>query len=155
MNDQRNTDRTPRDLLTRDASARTEDSTYRPPSLLPEVPDTDTHVHRWVRISVYGESDPRNMSQRRQEGWELVAPAEQPLVSKQLGIKDTSPYIEIGGLVLCKALKARIESRGEYYRRQADLQMQSVDRQLMKQNDPRMPLLKPERTTTVTYGRKA
>ena len=54
-----------------------------------------------------------------------------------------------GGLMLCKAPKELAEERNEYYENQTKSQMQSVDNNLMRENDPRMPLFN-ERTTKVT-----
>jgi hypothetical protein len=43
-------------------------------------------------------------------------------------------------------------ARDEYYRQQAQNQMDAVDNNYLKENDPRMPLLKPERKTRTTFG---
>jgi len=42
-----------------------------------------------------------------------------------------------------------VKERNEYYEHQTKSQMQSVDNNLMRENDPRMPLFN-ERTTKVT-----
>jgi hypothetical protein len=49
----------------------------------------------------------------------------------------------------CKAPKELADERNEYYESQTKSQMQSVDNNLMRENDPRMPLFN-ERTTKVT-----
>ena len=59
--------------------------------------------------------------------------------------------IVIGGLMLCKAPREMVEERNEYYSGQAKAQMSSVDNNLMRENDPRMPLFN-ERKTRVTFG---
>jgi len=56
-------------------------------------------------------------------------------------------------LLLCKAPNEVAEARQRYYENVAAQQMQSVDNSYMKENDPRMPLLKPDRQTRVTFGR--
>jgi hypothetical protein len=61
--------------------------------------------------------------------------------------------IEIGGLLLCKAPEEKMAQRQKHYQDVASQQMQSVDNSFMKENDPRMPLLKPDRTTRTTFGR--
>ena len=61
--------------------------------------------------------------------------------------------IEIGGLLLCKAPEAKVKQRDEYYEQVAASQMESVDNNFLKQNDPRMPVLQPERSTRTTFGR--
>ena len=45
-----------------------------------------------------------------------------------------------------------MEQRDEYYRNIAQTQMEGVDNNYLKENDPRMPLLKPERKTRTTFG---
>jgi len=44
------------------------------------------------------------------------------------------------------------EQRNDYYRKQSEAQMNSVDNTYMRENDPRMPMFK-ERKSTVTFGK--
>jgi hypothetical protein len=60
--------------------------------------------------------------------------------------------IEIGGLLLCKAPQEVLRKREAHYQQVADSQMESVDNNFLKQNDPRMPVLAPERKTRTTFG---
>ena len=57
----------------------------------------------------------------------------------------------IGGLMLCKAPKELVEERNEYFAEQSRAQTTSVNNNLMRENDPRMPLFN-ERKTKVTFG---
>jgi len=57
----------------------------------------------------------------------------------------------IGGLMLCKAPVELVEDRTDYFNQQSKAQMQSVDNNFMRENDPRMPLFN-ERKTKVTFG---
>jgi hypothetical protein len=59
--------------------------------------------------------------------------------------------VVIGGLMLCKAPKELVEERNDYYSAQTKAQMNSVDNNFMRENDPRMPLFN-ERKTKVTFG---
>jgi hypothetical protein len=59
--------------------------------------------------------------------------------------------IVIGGLMLCKAPSELVDERNDYYHQQSKAQMESVDNNLMRENDPRMPLFN-ERSTKVTFG---
>jgi hypothetical protein len=43
-------------------------------------------------------------------------------------------------------------SRDEYYQKRAQDQMQAVDNNFMRENDPRMPVFAPDRKTNVTFG---
>jgi hypothetical protein len=58
----------------------------------------------------------------------------------------------MGGLMLCKAPIEMVEERNAYYNQQADAQIRSVDNNLMRENDPRMPLFN-ERNSKVTFGK--
>jgi hypothetical protein len=60
--------------------------------------------------------------------------------------------VVVGGLMLCKTPVEFTEQRDEYYRQQAETQMNSVDNTYMRESDPRMPLFK-ERSTKVTFGK--
>ena len=59
--------------------------------------------------------------------------------------------IEIGGLMLCKIPTERANAMSDYYNGQDQNQMDSVDNNFMRQNDPRMPLFA-DRKSTVTRG---
>ena len=53
--------------------------------------------------------------------------------------------------MLCKAPEELVEERTDFYEQQTASQMQSVDNNLMRENDPRMPLFS-DRKTKVTFG---
>ena len=44
-----------------------------------------------------------------------------------------------------------VDERNDYFQQQTDGQMSSVDNNLMRENDPRMPLFK-DKSTKVTFG---
>jgi hypothetical protein len=56
-------------------------------------------------------------------------------------------------LLLCKAPEKQMAQREDYFEQMAERQMESVDNNFLKQNDPRMPVLNPERSTRTTFGR--
>jgi hypothetical protein len=56
-----------------------------------------------------------------------------------------------GGLMLCKVPQEVADERNDYYEQQAKNQIQSVDNNLMRENDARMPLFN-DRKTKVTFG---
>ena len=62
-----------------------------------------------------------------------------------------SDNVVIGGLMLCKAPKELVEERNDYFDTQAKAQISSVDNNLMRENDPRMPLFN-DRKSKVTFG---
>lgn len=140
-------ERKPRELETRENTMPRYE--YRPPSTLPSPAPQDGWVFRWVGLSVLGHSNPSNTSQRMREGWEPVRAEDVPELMLPA---NKNGNVEVGGLLLCKAPAEMAEARGQYYRSQANTQLDSVNNQLMAQNDPRMPLFK-EHTTEETRGR--
>ena len=135
--------RTPRDLVSREKSAR---MVYVPPSNLPDPTPEPGYVYRWVATHIMGEAQPTNVSKKMREGWEPVKANDHPELML-LG-NATTGNVEIGGLMLCKMPKELAESRDEYYARQAQAQMDSVDNHFMRNSDPRMPLFKDSKSST-------
>ena len=60
--------------------------------------------------------------------------------------------VVMGGLMLCKAPVELVQERNAHYDQTNDAQIRSVDNNLMRENDPRMPLFN-ERKTKVTFGK--
>jgi hypothetical protein len=123
------------------------------PELLPEPDRQPGYAYRWIRVSTLNQADPRNLSGKLREGWEPVGVEEQPkfqlLIDPNSRFKDN---IEIGGLLLCKTPEEFVGQRNKHYQTQADSQMDAVDNNLMRQNDPRMPLFN-EKKSSVTFGK--
>ena len=118
------------------------------PDVLPSIEVEAGYETRWVRISTLGVTDASNVSSKLREGWEPVKAEDYPEI-----LSDNNERFEgnitQGGLLLCKAPEEMVRERNEYYEHQTKSQMQSVDNNLMRENDPRMPLFN-ERTTKVT-----
>jgi|TARA_R100001244_G_scaffold25660_2_gene26016 hypothetical protein len=123
------------------------------PELLPSPTPEEGYTYHWVRVSTNGEPDPTNVSSKLREGWEPVKATEHPeieLVSiENERFKDN---IVMGGLMLCKAPVELVAQRNAYYRQHAHQQIESVDNNLMRENDPRMPLFS-EKQSQVTFGK--
>ena len=141
--------RAPRDVDERKDDTRPNDA-FIPQSLLPIPEPQDGWVFRWIRTSILGESDNINVSTRFREGWEPVKAEEAPHIVSDNDEKFEGNITQ-GGLMLCKAPKELIEERTAYYEQQTKGQIESVDNNLMRENDPRMPLFH-ERKTKVTFG---
>jgi hypothetical protein len=136
-------DRSNRDNKSRDKSART---VYVPPSNLPDpTPDPD-YTFRWVATHVLGQPLANNVSLQMRDGYEPVKAVDHPELA--LFGNNANGNVEIGGLMLCKAPKERVEARDEYYKKQAQNQMDSVDNHFMRNSDPRMPLFADRKSTT-------
>ena len=145
-------ERTPRDVQERDSDVRPSDS-WSPASVIPDPTPQDGWVFRWVRTSILGQSDGTHTSRMFREGWEPVKATDHPEISmvtiEQERFRDN---VVIGGLLLCKAPFEMVDERNEYFQNQTDSQMSSVDNNLMRENDPRMPLFN-DRKTKVTFGK--
>ena len=123
------------------------------PELLPEPDKEVGFSYRWVRVSMMGQHDARNLSSKLREGYEPVRIEEQPKF--RLLVDPTSRYkdnIEIGGLLLCKIPTEFLQQRQEYFDRQTRQQTEAVDNNFMRQSDARMPLFK-ERSSSSSVGR--
>ena len=145
------TTRTPRDIETRATTERPK--RWLPPELLPSPNPEPGYAFRWIRTSTLGASDPMNVSSKLREGWEPVKASEHPEIQLMGAGQSRFPdSIEIGGLILCKTPVELTEQRNAYYQQQAEGQMNSVDNNFMRENDPRMPMFK-ERRTEVKFGR--
>jgi hypothetical protein len=139
-----------RELETRERTVRKK--AWSRPEVLPSPNPEPGYEFHWVRVSTQGLVDATNVSSKLREGWEPVKASDHPEITivaiEQERFKDN---VVIGGLMLCKAPKEMVEERNTYYNDQAQAQMHSVDNNLMRENDPRMPLFN-ERKTKVTFG---
>lgn len=140
-----------RDSETREASERKK--AWKPPSLLPQPDKQEGVAYRWVRVGSNGTPDNKNISSRMREGWVPVNikdhPEMQVMSDQGSRFKDG---IEIGGLLLCQTSVENVKARAQYYRERARDQIDSVDNNYMRESDPRMPLLTPERRTRTAIG---
>lgn len=142
-------ERTPRQSETRAEEERV--PSWKPPELLPTPEPREGLVYRWVRSSMLGRTDNVNVSSKFREGWQPV-PASEFRDLKVVADHDSRfpDNIEVGGLILCQAPVELMQQRREYQARKAQGQMEAVDRNYMREGDPRMPLLKPERKTRIS-----
>lgn len=100
-----------------------------------------------------GEGDNKNVSARLREGWEPVKAEDHPELLITSDKNSQFPgNVEVGGLLLCKTSVENVDARNEYFADRTHDQMESVDNAYLRENDPRMPLLRPERKTRVSFG---
>ena len=146
-------ERTPRHVETRADDTRPNDD-WVPNSKLPAPDKRDGWHHRWIRTHMLNSFDGNNVSSKFREGWEPVKASEYPEIKAMPDVDTRFPDgIEIGGLLLCRIPVDRVEKRQEYHRNLNERQIQSVDENYLRDNDPRMPKLNPERSTRTTFGR--
>ena len=145
--------RTNREAVTREET-EVRNKQWEPRSTLPEIKHEAGWAYRWVRVSLVNEADNLNVSSRMREGWEPVKHSEHPEVN--LPADPNSRFkdgIEVGGRLLCKMPQEMVDQRNEYFKGKALAQEQAVDNNLMRQNDPRMPLFSDKKSTT-TKGKR-
>jgi len=131
---------------------KTRKRSWQRPEVLPTPEPEDGYAFRWVRVSMLGQVDATNVSSKLREGWEPVRAEDYPQFTV-LNVEQEkfADNIIQGGLMLCKAPQEIVDERTAYYEQQARNQIQSVDNNLMRENDARMPLFN-ERKTKVTFG---
>jgi hypothetical protein len=126
---------------------------WTPPQTLPSPKEQPGWVFRWIRTSMMGQADPTNTSAKLREGWEPCKAEDHPELMLQADPNSRfKGNIEIGGLLLCKAPEELMKQRDDFYQKQAQAQINSVDNNFMRLNNARMPLFN-ERKSTTTFGR--
>ncbi len=143
-------DRTPREVDTRQSQER---KVWRPGTAL-EAPEPPLgYDHRWIRESVMEFDDKTNVHKRRQEGYELVRAEEYPEYSGPVVDEGRNAgIIGVGGLVLARIPTELAKQRNQHYQKSTQNQMEAVDRDWMRENNPAMPKLAPNRKSSVSFG---
>jgi len=125
---------------------------WQRPETLPSPDEQPGWKFHWVRVSTLGDVDAMNVASKMREGWEPVKAEDHPEITmvsvENERFKDN---VVIGGLMLCKAPDELVAERNEYYNKQTQQQIQSVDNNLMRENDPRMPIFN-DRKSSVSFG---
>ena len=142
--------KTSRAAVTRSKTERPKE--YKPPSSLDAPPAPDGFRHRWIRAESMGFNDTKNIHGRLRSGYELVRAdeykdADYPVVidGKYAGV------IGVGGLLLARIPEELAQSRMDYQRRQTEGQDESVETDLLRDQDKRMPI-KIDRNSKHTFG---
>lgn len=140
-----------RELETREKTARK--TAWKRPEVLPSPTPEEGYVYRWIRVANQGQVDATNVSSKLREGWTAVKASDHPEITLVTIENDRfKDNVVIGGLMLCKAPIELANERNEHYSQQTASQMNAVDNNLMRENDPRMPLFN-DRKSKVTFGK--
>ena len=125
---------------------------YKPPSSLDAPPAPDGFRHRWIRAESLGFNDQKNIHGRLRSGYELVRADEYkdsdyPIVTdgKYAGV------IGVGGLLLARIPEELAKARVDYQKRLTEGQDESVETDLLRDQDKRMPI-KIDRNSKQTFG---
>ena len=142
--------KTSRAAVTRSKTERPKE--YKPPSSLDAPPAPDGFRHRWIRAESMGFNDTKNIHGRLRSGYELVRADEYDtdtyptvLDGKYAGI------IGVGGLLLARIPEERAQARMDYQQKQTEGQDESVETDLLRDQDKRMPI-KIDRNSKHTFG---
>lgn len=112
---------------------------------------------RWIRHSVSGRDDTKNMIKKEREGWVPVTNDELPeeyQTSFEVGGHGKTEGIVVNNdVMLAKIPVEMAQARQDYYEQLSMDQEDGVNRQLMQNSSRSMPILNESRSTT-TRGRK-
>ena len=140
-----------RETETREQEKR--ETPWKPAPLTPHPNPREGMEFRYVRASFRGEADNINVSQALREGWEPVLASDYP---ELMIVSDRdSQYpdnVLVGGLLLCSRAKGIGDQVREHAHQEVMGQMEAVDNNYFREQDSRMPMLKPERSTRITFG---
>ena len=142
--------KTSRAAVTRSKTERPKE--YKPPSSLDAPPAPDGFRHRWIRAESMGFNDTKNIHGRLRSGYELVRADEYE--AEQYPVVMDGKYagvIGVGGLLLARIPEELAQARMDYQRRQTEGQDESVETDLLRDQDKRMPI-KIDRNSKHTFG---
>ena len=139
-------DRKPRTTETREAGERRKP--WKRSSMLPTPEPRDGLSFRWIRTATLGNADMTNVSGRFRDGYVPVKAVDYPELHIMSDIDSRfKDNIEVGGLLLCAIPTELRDDRIYGQLESAQNQSEAVDRNYMRESDPRMPMLKPERSS--------
>ena len=139
-------DRKPRTTETREAGERRKP--WKRSSMLPTPEPRQGLSFRWIRTATLGNADMTNVSGRFRDGYVPVKAVDYPELHIMSDIDSRfKDNIEVGGLLLCAIPTDLRDDRIYGQLESAQNQAEAVDRNYMRESDPRMPMLKPERSS--------
>ena len=125
---------------------------WTPPNSLDAPPAPTGYRHQWIRESILGQQDTKNVASSLREGYELVRADEYP--DQNFPTMDTGRYagvIGVGGLLLARIPEEIALQIDAYYKKQNEAKEEAVANDLMKEQHPSMKFQK-ESNTRVTFG---
>lgn len=140
--------RTPRSQELREKSARKR--TWTEPSILPDLPERDGWVHKWVRCEARNVPDKTTYGKRLREGWEPIDLAEYPELQDVEGHRRGK--LEIGGLIACRMPTEMVEQRKAYLQKRTKDEETSAEEHYLRDSNEVMRKVA-ERKRSVVFGR--
>lgn len=126
---------------------------YRPPAML-DVPTIEGMRLRWKRRQTVNQEDEMNIAMAIRDGWEPVKAEEIPGFSGK--VTEHGKYTGVvgaGDLILMKKPEEEAKLRDKYYEDLNARQMEAIDQELEKGQNPLMPITR-SRKSRVTIGHK-
>ena len=142
--------KTSRAAATRSKTERPKE--YKPPSSLDAPPAPDGFRYIWIRAESMGFNDTKNIHGRLRSGYELVRADEYD--SEQYPVVLDGKYagvIGVGGLLLARIPEELAQARVDYQQKLTEGQDESVETDLLRDQDKRMPI-KIDRNSKHTFG---
>jgi hypothetical protein len=128
------------------------------PSSLEAPPPRPGMVQRWIRVTLRGEDDPRNLNRKTREGWVPRSVSSIPdewksMSSSPQGAQDG--VFAVDDLVLCEMPEDIYSQRAAYYSKETQRQMDAVEHDLEKAQVPGYPINRTHKSAVDTsHGRK-
>lgn len=113
-------------------------------------------VQRWIRISVRGAEDPRNVNMRTREGWRprdaSTIPDDFAEMGSRAGLSEGRFIVD--DLMLCEMPKAVYQQQRDYYQGLTDSQMSAVEHDLENAQVPGQPIVRTHKTSVTHPARQ-
>lgn len=138
-----------RTRISRDSDLPT---TWIRPSALAAPPGRPGYENRWIRFRAGNDEDRDNLDKAMSQGWRPIPKSklrkEHELTANLEG--KYGQYVTKRGLILMELPEDLWNQRRAFYADKQKKMTESIDRNLFRENDRRMPFMTPERRTTVT-----
>ena len=125
---------------------------WTPPNSLDAPPAPTGYRQQWIRESILGQLDTKNVASSLREGFVFVRADEYP--ESNYPTMHEGRYagiIAVGGLLLARIPEEIALQIDAYYKKQNEAKEEAVDNNLMKEQHPSMKFQK-ESNTRVTFG---
>jgi hypothetical protein len=137
-----------------DATHQPEAVSYLRPSSLEAPPPRKGMKQRWIRHSLRGEADPRNLNRNHREGWRPRSPDTLPEDWRVYAVhaNKAEGYIQVDDLVLMEIPEQVLAARKKATERSAAMQMAGVEYDLEKSQMPGLPIQRVHKTSVTHPG---
>lgn len=134
--------------------AKTKRKHWNPPAALDVPPAPPGYSYRWIRHEVRGDEDTKNVVGKLRQGYEPVHTNELPedFVHDLLPDGKYAGTVRVGDLMLAKIPNETVAERRDFVEQRTARLEESVDNQLMKNQNSMMPISKDSKSS-VTRGR--